>query len=112
MSRFCILALVGGMFVLAGGLIGQEPKKDDPKKDEPTAKVKGRLPQYWGKIGLSDSQKQTIYQIQGKYGTEIEKLHAKIREMETTRDKEMRAVLTDDQKKSLEAAILAKEKDK
>jgi Spy/CpxP family protein refolding chaperone len=110
MSRLSLLALLGGMFVMAGGLVGQEAKKDDPKKEETTAKVKGKLPQYWGKIGLTDEQKQTIYKIQGKYGTEIDKLKAKIEELETTRDKEMKAVLSADQKKALEAALLGKDK--
>jgi hypothetical protein len=111
MSRLCLLALlVGGMFALAGGLSGQDPKKDDPP-----AKIKGKLPPLWAKIGLSDAQKQDVYKIQAKYGTEIEKLEAKIAELKTTRDKEMKAVLSDDQKKALEAAILGnkdKEKDK
>lgn len=112
MPKFCACALVGAMFVLAGGLIGQDAKKDDGKKDEPAAKLKGRLPPHWAKIGLSDQQKQTIYSIQGKYSGEIDKLKAKIDELEATRDKEMRAVLTPEQKKSLEAAIVGKEKDK
>jgi Spy/CpxP family protein refolding chaperone len=110
MSRLSLLALLGGMCVLAGGLVGQEPKKDEPKKDEPAAKLKGKLPSHWGKIGLTDSQKQTIYQIQGKYDPEIEKLDAKLAEMKATRDKEMKAVLTADQKKALETAILGKDK--
>src|SRR5580692_6459470 len=108
MSRLCLLALLGGMFILAGGLSGQDPKKDDPP-----AKIKGKLPAYWGKIGLTDVQKQDVYKIQGKYGMEIDKLKAKIAELESTRDKEMKAVLTDDQKKALETAILGgKDKDK
>ena len=93
---------------------GQD-KKDDPKKDDPPAKIKGKLPNHWGKIGLTDPQKQTIYQIQAKYDPEIEKLDAKIKEMRATKDKEMKAVLNADQKKALEAALLGekdKEKDK
>jgi hypothetical protein len=101
MFRLCSLALLGGMFILAGGLVGQEPKKEDP----PT-KVKGKLPSHWGKIGLTDAQKQTIYTIQGKYDPEIEKLEAKITELKATKDKEMKAVLNADQKKALEAALL------
>jgi hypothetical protein len=109
MYRLCFIALLlGGMFTLAGGISGQDPKKDDPP-----AKVKGKLPPLWAKIGLSDAQKQDIYKVQAKYGTEIEKLEAKIAELKTTRDKEMKAILTDDQKKALEAAILGnKDKDK
>ena len=110
MSRFCLFALLGAMIILAGGLEGQEPKKDDPP-----AKLKGKLPSHWGKIGLTDAQKQTIYQIQAKYDPEIEKLEAKVTEMKSTKDKEMKAVLNADQKKALEAALLGtkeKEKDK
>jgi len=43
-----------------------------PKKDDPPVKVKGFLPMNWGKIGLSDDQKQEIYKIQAKYGGEID----------------------------------------
>ena len=41
--------------------------------DAPT-KVKGMLPQHWGKIGLDDKQKQEIYKIQAKYNEKIDKL--------------------------------------
>jgi Spy/CpxP family protein refolding chaperone len=113
MFRVCAFALLGGMFILAGGLVGQEPKKDDAKKDEPAAKLKGKLPSHWGKIGLTDAQKQTIYSIQSKYDPEIEKLEAKIVELKATKDKEMKAVLTAEQKKALETAMLGgKDKDK
>jgi hypothetical protein len=103
MSRVSLIALLGGMLVLAGGfpnLAGQD------KKDEPTTKVKGKLPSHWGKIGLTDDQKQTIYKVQAKYDPEIDKLTAKIDELKATRDKEMKAVLSADQKKALEDAIL------
>src|ERR1700761_2233058 len=111
MFRLPTLALVGGLLVLSGGLMsGQDTKKDDAKKGEPTAKVKGFLPQNWGKIGLSDSQKQEIYKIQGKYGSEIDKLDAKIKELKGERDKEMRNVLSADQKKKLEDIVPGKGK--
>ena len=68
MPRLCLLALLGAMFVLSGGLVGQEKKKDDPKKkDDSPVKAKGMLPPNWGKLGLSDEQKQKIYKIQNKY---------------------------------------------
>ena len=104
MFRVSIVALIGGLLVASGGLVGQEPKKDDPKpgkKDEPAAKVKGSLPPNWGKIGLTDDQKQEVYKVQAKYTAEIEKLEAKIRDLKAARDKDMRAVLTADQKKAL-----------
>jgi hypothetical protein len=100
------------MFVLAGGLVGQEPKKDDPKKDDSAVKLKGRLPLHWAKIGLSDEQKQTAYKIKGKYEEEIEKLKAKQHDLEVTMEKELRAILTADQKKRLEEEVLKKSTDK
>lgn len=112
MLRLPALVLMSGLFVLSGGLmIGQDTKKDDPKaakKDEPQAKAKGQLPQNWGKIGLTDDQKQQIYKIQGKHAGEIDKLEAKIKEIKGTRDKEMKAVLTADQKKKLEEILTGK----
>jgi hypothetical protein len=110
MSRLCVCALLGAMFVVSGGLVGQEKKKEDAKKDEPVVKAKGMLPPNWGKLGLSDEQKQTIYKIQNKHDAEIEKLEAKIKELKETRLKEMRAVLTADQKKKLEELVLGKDK--
>lgn len=106
MSRLCVCAMLGAMFVLSGGLVGQEKKKDDAKKDDPPVKFKGMLPPNWGKLGLSDEQKQNIYKIQNKHDAEIDKLEAKIKELKDARLKEMRAVLTADQKKRLEDLLL------
>jgi hypothetical protein len=111
MPRLCALALFVSMVVLSGGLVGQDAKKDDAKKkDDPPTKVKGTLPANWGKLGLSDDQKQQIYKVQGKYNEEIDKLEAKIKELKTTRDKEMRGILTADQKKRLEEILTGKGK--
>jgi Spy/CpxP family protein refolding chaperone len=98
-------ALLVGLFVLTGGLPGQDkPTKDDPKetkKDEPTGKVKGQLPQGWGKLGLTDEQKQKVYKINAKYGEQIAKLEAQIRELKDKMAKERLEVLTPEQKKTL-----------
>ncbi|HEX4609495.1 MAG TPA: hypothetical protein VH092_14955, partial [Urbifossiella sp.] len=80
------------------------------KKDDPSPKAKGTLPPSWGKLGLTDVQKQDVYSIQNKYGTEIDKLDAKIKEMKAARDKEMKAVLTPEQKKRLEEILVGKDK--
>lgn len=108
MFRVAVCVLFGSMLVLSGGLVGQEPKKEDPKKDN--VKVKGTLPQNWKKIGLTDDQVQKIYRIQNKYNEEIEKLEAKIAELKGTMDKERKAVLTADQKKRLQEVLLGKDK--
>lgn len=104
MLRLSMLALLGGLLTLSGGVVGQDTKKEKvkvEKKDTAPARVKGMLPANWGKIGLSADQKQEIYKIQAKYNGEIDKLEAKIKEIRANRDKEMKAVLTADQQKKL-----------
>ncbi len=110
MSRVAMCLLVCAMFTLSGGLIGQETKKEDAKKDDPPAKAKGMLPPNWKKIGLSEDQVQNIYKIQGKYNDEIDKLEAKIKDLKATKDKELKAVLSADQKKKLEEILVGKDK--
>jgi hypothetical protein len=114
MSRVLVsLTLMAVLAMLSGGLNGQEPKKDEPKatkKDDPPTKAKGVLPANWKKIGLSEDQIQQIYKAQGKYNDEIDKLEAKIKELRVTRDKEMKAVLTADQKKKLDDILTGKDK--
>ena len=102
MLRLSMVALLGGLLVLSTGVIGQDKKDDQP------VKAKGMLPQNWNKIGLSDDQKQAIYKIEGKYKREIDKLDAQIKELKGKRDKEMKAVLTEDQKKKLADIVTGK----
>lgn len=118
MFRASLLALLSALVVLSGGLVGQDPKKDEKKtdskkiekKDDPGVKYKGILPNNWRKLGLSDSQVQDVYKVQGKYNDEIDKLEAKIKELKGTRDKEMKALLTPEQKKRLEDIQTGKDK--
>ena len=113
--------LFAGLVVLSGGVVGQEPKKDDKKpedpkkvdkKDDSPVKFKGTLPANWKKLGLTDTQVQEVYKLQGKYGDESSKLEAKIKELKATREKEEKAVLTPEQKKRLEDILTGKDKDK
>lgn len=108
MLRASTFALFCGTLVLAAGLSAQDAKP--VAKAEDTSKVKGFLPQNWGKIGLTDDQRQQVYKVQAKYNTEIEKLEAKIKELKGTRDQEMKAVLSPDQKKKLEEILTGKAK--
>jgi Spy/CpxP family protein refolding chaperone len=114
-ARCLMFALLGAMLVLSAGIAGQQdPKKDDPKaakKDDPPTKLKGTLPANWKKLGLTDSQVQEVYRIQGKYNEEIDKLEAKIKDLKATRDKELKGVLTADQKKRLEEILVGKDRD-
>jgi hypothetical protein len=105
MPRLALCLLLAGLFALSGGLVGQEPKKDDPP-----VRAKGVLPPNWKKIGLTEDQVQNIYKIQGKYNDEIEKLEAKIKDLKATKEKEMKGVLSADQKKKLEEILIGKDK--
>jgi Spy/CpxP family protein refolding chaperone len=71
--------------------------------------IKGRLPSGWGKLGLTDLQRQAVYKVQAAYNSQISTLEAK-------RDAEMRKVLTTAQQNLLaeqaEAKAAAKSKKK
>ncbi|MFM7114417.1 MAG: hypothetical protein ACKO26_25050 [Planctomycetota bacterium] len=73
-------------------LAGQE-KKEERKK--------GFLPPNFGKLGLSDEQKQKIYGIQAKYKAEIEELNKKIKKTTEDQKAEIFSVLSSDQKEKL-----------
>ncbi|MCS6864574.1 MAG: hypothetical protein RMJ56_15815 [Gemmataceae bacterium] len=111
MGLFLLLTL-GVIF--SQSLFGQDkPPSTEPKspaKEEPSIKYKGVLPPNWGKLGLTEAQKQEIYKIQAKYNKEIDALEAKIKELKAARAKEERAVLTPEQKKRLEEILLGKDK--
>jgi Spy/CpxP family protein refolding chaperone len=106
----CVAAAGLGSVLLLGTTPAQETKKGTaaPQAKEDDVKLRGQLPPNWGKIGLSEEQKQKIYQIQNKYNAEIARLEAQVKELRAKRDQEMRSVLTEEQKKRLEEILLKK----
>lgn len=66
-----------------------------------TGKKKGTLPPNYGKIGLTDEQKQDIYKILAKYKGEGDELNKKLKELTTKRTLEIEMILNEDQKKAL-----------
>lgn len=68
-------------------------------------KPRGRVPNHYGKLGLSPKQKETIYGIQSKYRDQIEALEKQLADLERQEDEEVEAVLTDDQKKRLQEIL-------
>lgn len=75
-------------------------------KPKPAAKKKapagGRLPNNYGRIGLSEKQRNDIYSIQAKYRDQIEALEKQLADLRAKRDAEIEAVLTPEQKQKLE----------
>jgi hypothetical protein len=108
-----ILTLV--VVALAGlSVVTQDPGNlltaQDAEKPAAAKKPRGRLPAYYAQIGLSNVQRDKIYGVQGTYGTEIESLQKQIAAIEEKRDAEIVAVLTPEQKKTLEDLVAAAKK--
>jgi Spy/CpxP family protein refolding chaperone len=64
-------------------------------------KIKGILPAGWGKIGLSQEQKEKIYKIQADYKAKIKKLEDQVEELRAEMRAQERSVLTEEQKRKL-----------
>jgi Spy/CpxP family protein refolding chaperone len=84
-----------------------DTKKDDAKSDDdsdalealPTGKIKGRLPNGFTKLKITDPQRQKIYSIQANFKSQIDDLQKQLADLQVKRDTEIMNVLTDDQKK-------------
>ena len=87
------------------------PKSAQAEKGD--QKNKGRLPNNYGKLGLSEPQKTKIYGIQNQYDDQLDVIEKQFAALKAKRDQEVEAVLTDDQRKVLKTmAEVAKEKAK
>jgi Spy/CpxP family protein refolding chaperone len=101
---FAVLAVLVTVLLIGGGLQGQD-KKDDKKEPPP---LRGVLPPNFGKIGLSEEQKQRIYKIEADAREKIAELEKKISELKEKEKQDLLSVLTDEQKKKLKEILEAK----
>jgi len=79
----------------------QNSDKETERDAQPKNKLKGRLPNNYGKIGVTSEQRQKIYKIQAKYRDQMEVLQKQLQDLRKQRDAEVHGVLTDKQKKLL-----------
>jgi hypothetical protein len=86
------------VLVIAGWAVGQDEKP----------KAKGFLPQNYGKLGLSEEQKQKIYTIQAEYRGKVEALEKQIKDLQKQQAGEFAKVLTPSQRTRLKEIISAK----
>ena len=101
---FVAAAIVG----LCGPWVsGQDKAKSKDDKDAP-AKFRGQLPANWGKLSLSDEQKQKVYEVQGKFQSKIDALAKQIKDLKDEEKKEMEHVLTEAQKARLRELLAGK----
>lgn len=92
--------LVLTCFAMAGW--SQDAKTE--KSPAPKAEVKkptNRLPANYGKLGLTDAQKDKVYAIQEKFDKQIDDLEAQLKAAKAKRDSEIETVLSAEQKKIL-----------
>jgi hypothetical protein len=73
---------------------------------EPTARPKSstasrRLPNYFARLGLSDGQRQTVYETQARYRGEIDRLEEELARVKREQEEAIDAVLTDSQRTQL-----------
>ena len=82
------------------------------KKTEETKKPVNRLPSNYGKLGLTDAQKDKVYAIQEMYDAQLDALEEQVKSLKAKRTSETVAVLSAEQKKILkDLTDEAKEKD-
>ena len=74
-------------------------------KPRPKAKPRGRLPRYFGKVGVSATQKQRIYSIQAMYRKRIEALNRELEDLRSQERNEILEALTPLQKQRLSELI-------
>ena len=108
MGLCTVLAIAG---VLAVPQLFSQDTKTAPKTEVKKKEVKGRLPNNYAKLELTDLQKATIYEIQSKYAAELVALQAQLEALKTKQSNEVKGVLTPVQTAKLseiEADVLKK----
>jgi len=94
------IVLVGALCVPA--VVGQDKGKEQP------GKLRGQLPQNYGKLGLSEEQKQKIYGIRAKTKAKVEDLEKQIEDVKSQEKKDTEAVLTPAQRNQLRTILAGK----
>lgn len=89
----CLAILVAGC-MLTWQATAQEKK---PAKDP-----RGPLPAHYGKLGLSDEQKDGMYKVYDEYKSQIDELSAQIKKLQADRDAKLQEKLTPTQKTRLQ----------
>ncbi|MBC8868325.1 MAG: hypothetical protein H8E44_02855 [Planctomycetes bacterium] len=111
----CVLSLVALTHTLGGSAAEQENaespapktmgKKRAQKPKTAPKKAGGRLPRYYGQIGLSDEQRGKVYEVQRTYREQIEELRKQLKAIEAKQKEEISEVLTEEQKAKLAELI-------
>ena len=91
-----VIALAAPQFISA-----QAPKAAGDVTAAQEAKPRGRLPTHYGKLGISDVQREKIYIIQAEFDARIDELLTQLEDLRARRDRTVENVLTNGQKHRL-----------
>lgn len=84
---------------------GTKPAGTKAAQAEKSDQEKGRLPANYGKLGLTEAQKNSIYEVQKKYKSQLDDLEKQLDALKAKRDGEVEAVLSDAQRKILKDLV-------
>ena len=103
----------GVLSLLFLGTLPLAAQQPSPSGSSTTSKVPSvsavsrRVPNYFGQLGLSKEQKDSIYQVVSKHQTRIEELKKELAEANEKMVQECESLLDESQKKVLEAKRIA-----
>ncbi len=95
-----VVAIMLGLAVMLPQSITAQNGDVEPAATETT--YRGFLPAHYGKLGMSDAQKEKVYAIQESYVGQIEKLQKQIEQIELKREAEIATLLTPGQQLRLQ----------
>ena len=103
-SSFCAVAVFGLLVLVGANLRGQDDAEppanaaEAAKSNAEDEKRRGPLPAYFGKIGVSDEQREKLYDIQDEYEARLEELRQQLKALVRERDAKLESLLTPGQK--------------
>lgn len=100
-SGAIVVSLIGvGALTYVSAQEGSKSEKSNEVKADKKQSTE-RLPRNYGKIGLTEAQRKSIYEIVGRYESQIDELEKKIAELKVKEASECEAILNPNQRQSL-----------
>jgi hypothetical protein len=99
-------SVAAGIVVIGLALLGVDQGLSQQEKTEPAPAVRGKLPKYYSKLGLSDDQRQKLFAIEATFSAKIAGLRRQIKALQDQEKADQEKVLTDEQKATLRRLIL------
>ena len=102
-NRFGVALLIMTLWIVGSQLTGQESSEaQSPSETEAaesdSAERRSPLPTYYGMIGVSDEQREKLYEIQDRYEVKLEALREQLKALVRERDAELEKELTPGQR--------------